>query len=196
MMLGRTPSAWFRKLEVVVLMETFARAFDVEPPRLGGLSANGALTMFREFTAACMEAALEDERVTAFVRGRLVEEAQRLGRAVRCVMAAGQPVRLAQLNKLWCSNRLTCSARPQSTFRVVRYLYRGIGIELTGSVPGALRFGPCSFAQRYTPKDCHLMSAFDEGFICGIMGVEGTLCLDCRLTEGAACCCARLEEDG
>jgi hypothetical protein len=82
--------------------------------------------------------------------------------------------------------------RPSNAFRLVRFLYRGIGIELSGELPDAVRFGPCSFAQRYTPADCWFMSAFDEGFMCGIMGIEGELCFECRLTDGSPCCRAQL----
>ena len=74
----------------------------------------------------------------------------------------------------------------------VRFLYSGIGIELTADESGGLKFGPCFFSERYTPEDCWFMSAFDEGFLCGIMGIEGSLCFNCRLTEGAACCRAEL----
>ncbi len=164
------PPSWLRKLEVAALMGAFEKAFDVEPPGLEDASAETALAAYREFTAACMEAALEDEQVAAAYRERLGAEARELGRKVRTVVPVG----------------------PSSAFRLVRYLYRGIDIELAGELPGAVRFGPCSFAQRYTPADCWFMSAFDEGFMCGIVGVESALRFECRLTEGAACCRAQL----
>lgn len=166
----RTPPAWLRMFEVAALMGAFAKAFDVEAPELEDMPADKALAVYREFTAACMEAALVDDEVAAAYRARLGAEARELGRKVRAVV----PV------------------RPASAFRLVRFLYRGIGIELSGELPGAVQFGPCSFSQRYTPADCWLMSAFDEGFMCGIMGIEGQLCFDCRLTEGAPCCRAQL----
>ena len=65
--------------------------------------------------------------------------------------------------------RSTLNVRASSSFAFAQFLYRGIGME-----------------------DCWFMSAFDEGFLCGIMGIEGSLCFSCRLTEGAACCCAEL----
>ena len=169
-LLDRTPPAWLRKVEVAMLMNAFSDAFDVEPPTLKGMSADDALAAYREFTAACMEAALADDDVAAAYRARLGAAARELGRKVR----------------------FATHARPANAFRFARFFYRGIGIELSGELPGSLCFGPCSFAQRYTPADCWFMSAFDEGFMCGIAGIEGELCFDCRLTEGAACCCARL----
>ena len=69
--LDRMPPAWVRKLEAAVLVGVFAEAFDVEPPKTEDLSADEALSVFREFTAACMEAALEDERVAKRYRERL-----------------------------------------------------------------------------------------------------------------------------
>jgi len=171
-MLDRTPPDWLRKIEVSTLMDVFARAFRVEPPTLESASADEALELFREFTASCMEAALASDEAAAAYRARLGAGARELGRKVR----AAVPV------------------RSSSALRLVRFFYRGIGIELEGELPGVLRFGPCSFAQRYTPADCWFMSAFDEGFMCGIMGVEGALRFSCRLTEGAPCCRAQLDE--
>lgn len=171
-LLDRMPPAWVRKMEIEMLMEAFATAFAVDSPSLAGASADEALAAFRDFTAACMEAALEDAGAAATYRARLGEEARRLGARVRTMF----PV------------------RRQAAFRLVRFFYRGIEIELKGDVPGDLQFGPCSFAQRYSPQDCWFMSAFDEGFICGMLGVNGRLGFSCRLTEGASCCRARMEE--
>ncbi len=170
-MLGWPPPAWARKVEVAVIMGVFAQAFDVEPPAVGELSADEALLVFREFTAACMEAALEDDQVAALYRQRLGEGGLRLG---------------SQLPA-------TLRVRPSSAFPFAQFLYRGIGIELTSDEAGALRFGPCSFAQRYSPRCCWFMSAFDEGFLRGLLGTDAQLVFSCRLTEGAACCRARFE---
>ena len=169
-MLNLAPPAWVRKAETAVIMGVFADAFDVEPPALATLSADEALDAFREFTAACMEAALEDEQVAAGYRTRL----RTGGLALGSQLCAALHVRAA------------------SAFPFAQFVYRGIGIELSADETGGLRFGPCFFSQRYTPEDCWFMSAFDEGFMCGIMGINGELCFDCRLTEGAACCCAQL----
>ena len=94
----------------------------------------------------------------------------------------------------WIGSQLrsTLNVRASSSFAFAQFLYRGIGIELTADESGGLKFGPCFFSERYTPEDCWFMSAFDEGFLCGIMGIEGSLCFNCRLTEGAACCRAEL----
>lgn len=164
------PPAWLRKIEAKVLMDVFADAFDVEPPEVGHLDASGALLAFREFTAGCMEAALVDEQMAWRYRDRLGDRAYRLGNKVRTALRV----------------------RPSQAMRIVRFFYRGIGIELSGELPGALRFGPCSFSGRYTPGDCWLMSAFDEGFMRGMAGrADAALAFTCRLTEGGTHCDAR-----
>jgi len=170
-MLGWPPPAWVRKVEAALIMGVFAEAFDVEPPACEDLTADEALFAFREFTAACMEAALADEQVAAAYRERLGAGGLALG---------------AQL-------RSTLRVRPSSAFPFAQLLYRGIGIELTSDEEGGLRFGPCSFSQRYSPRCCWFMSAFDEGFLRGLLGTDARLVFSCRLTEGAACCRARFE---
>lgn len=165
----RRPPAWLRKVEARELARVFSEAFDVEPPELASLSADEALAAFREFTAACMEAALADGELSARYRERLGQGAFDLGSQVRQMLGV----------------------RKGNAFRVTRFFYRGIGIELSGEMPGRVRFGPCSFSQRYTPADCWFMSAFDEGFMRGLSGQEGAdLVFTCRLTEGAPFCLA------
>ncbi len=161
-----------RSLETVVLLRAFGKAFGVEIPSLRGLSPDDALMVYREFTAACMEMALEDKRLTSVFRPRLGTEARRLGRAVRMLVPFPR----------------------SNAFAVARYFYRGIGIGLHVQDDGALRFCPCLFAERYTPADCWFMSAFDEGFLQGLLGHEySSLVFSRRLTEGAPHCIARFE---
>ncbi len=168
--LAKEPPAWVRKAELELLMQTFAKAFEVEPPSLAGMDGDDALACYREFTAACMELALEDENMARHLRGRLGTEAFRLGTMVR----------------------YTLGLQPGQDFAAVRFFYRGIGIELEAEPVAQLCFGSCAFASRYTPADCWFMSAFDEGFLQGMLGEpESRLSFECRLTEGAPCCRAR-----
>lgn len=166
------PPVWMRKFEVAVLMRVFCHAFDVEAPALRGLDASEALHMFREFTAACMEMAQQHDGLAALLRSRLGDAALTLGRTIRVLVPSPRGARL------W----------------LARYLYRGIGIEVKEVRPNLLRFCPCSFARRYTATDCWFMSAFDEGFLRGILGQQDAdLVFSCRLTEGASCCMARFD---
>lgn len=155
-----------------MLMRVFCHAFDVEAPALRGLDDSEALYVFREFTASCMEMAQRHDGLAALLRSRLGDAALRLGRAVRVLVPSPRGV------YLW----------------LARYLYRGIGIEVEEVQPNLLRFYPCSFARRYTSADCWFMSAFDEGFLRGILGQQDAdLVFFCRLTEGASCCMARFD---
>lgn len=173
-LLDRTPPAFVRKIEASVLLDLFAKAFDVKAPALEDVSADAALATYREFSAACMEAALADPATAQQYRTRLRAHALELGEKVRAVLGV----------------------RSSQAMRVASFFYRGIGIELSGSLPGKLRFGPCSFSSRYTPGCCWLMSGFDEGFLCGLSGYpRAELGFECRLTEGAPCCWANLAQN-
>lgn len=165
-----SPPNWLRKAEARVIRNVFAKAFDVDAPSMRVLPAAEALAVLREFTAATMEASLASGRASA-CRERLGTRARALGTRMRRMLPVKQDVRE----------------------KLVQYVYRGIDIELRGCIPGELRFGPCSFAQCYSPACCALMSAFDEGFICGLMGLSGPLEFESRLTEGEACCLARIQ---
>lgn len=167
-----SPPAWMCKLETALLMRVFCRAFGVEAPALRGLDAGEALHMFQEFTAACMELAQQHDGLAALLRARLGDAALTLGRTIRVL------VPLPRGTRLW----------------LARYLYRGIGIEVVEVQPNLLRFCQCSFARRYTSADCWFMSAFDEGFLRGILGQrDADLVFYCRLTQGASCCMARFD---
>ncbi len=164
---ARRPAALVRKIEVSLLMRTFCEAFDVVSPKLSGLSADQALRLFVEYTAACMELAQGDKRIAHYQRARLGMCAQKLGRRVR----------------------MLCPVSDAGRYALARYLYAGIGIELNGTPPESLCFGPCAFSRRYTSDDCWFMSAFDEGFLRGLWSCEqADLVFSCRLTQGANCC--------
>ena len=163
---GRPPS-WLRKIEVRVISAVFAKALDAQAPSMRTRNAGEALIALQEFSTARMEASLAGGLAQTH-RARLGQRARTLGTWIRRLAPMSQATRA----------------------HLVRYLYRGINIELVGFMPGELRFGPCSFARYYSPACCALMSAFDEGFICGIMGLSGPLVFETRLTEGATCCFA------
>ncbi|MBR0404013.1 MAG: hypothetical protein IJI68_02250 [Eggerthellaceae bacterium] len=170
-MLGWPPPAWVRKAEVAAILGVFAEAFDVDPPALEDRPADQCLPIFREFTAACMEEALKGGEAALPYRDRLGAGGFRLGSQMRAAL------------------RVSAA----SAFPFAQFLYRGIGIELTRDESGCLRFGPCSFSQRYSPMCCMFMSAFDEGFLRGLLGIDARLVFSCRLTEGAPCCLASFE---
>lgn len=167
-----------RIVVIRVLLGVFCRVFDVRAPEVVTLPANEALRAFREFSAACMEAALESSSFAQSRREELEEQAYRLGMRVRAALAPND----------------------DELMPLVSWLYSAIDITVVGSIPGELVFQRCSFSVRYTPALCAFMSAFDSGFVGGVCG-GGGLAFSERITAGAPCCRAlyvavRPEEGG
>ena len=71
--------------------------------------------------------------------------------------------------------------------KLIFMLYRNIGIEMTGSLPGEITVSKCYFSRYYTPEQCRIMSYVDSGIISGIMG-GGRLKFSQRITDGCQCC--------
>ena len=76
--------------------------------------------------------------------------------------------------------------------RLVFLLYRGIGIDMSGCLPGTIQVNRCFFSNYYAPWQCALMSGMDSGITGGIMG-GGKLTFQQRITEGCDCCTAVFE---
>ena len=170
------PPEAVRRVEVAALLAVFADAFDVRPPSTECLTADEALYVFREFTAACMEAVLAGSPdAERWYARRLGRRARRLGEGARAVMRV----------------------REGDAMAVTAWFYRGIGIDLLGQLPGDLCFARCYFAGRYSCDCCRLMAHFDEGFMHGICG-GGSLAFSTRATSGAPVCDAvfSLADDG
>ncbi len=158
---------------VAVLLGVFAKTFDVKPPRVASLSHRAALDAFREFSAACMEAAIVSPDYAAQKRAELAAAASSLGGRMRGLL----------------------KPRDNELSALVSFLYDAIEIEVDGTVPGRLLFKRCFFSERYTPEFCAFMSAFDGGFVSGLCG-GGLLVFESRITEGASCCTALLMQEG
>lgn len=80
---------------------------------------------------------------------------------------------------------------PQDLERLVFYLYRNIGITMTGSIPGKILVSECYFSRVYSAGECSCISAMDAGIISGICNC-GTLKFDERITEGCKFCVAHV----
>ena len=157
-------------IEVRCILKTFSGAFNQKAPSVYGSSAKQALDLMICHTARQMEEAQQSGRAAEY-RARLGEESQKLGRFLRRLL----------------------DVKPHEAFDVLAYVYRGIGIHITGSLPGSLVFNECSCAVRYSEEDCWFMAAFDEGFMRGLLG-DGTLTFEQRITQGAPCCKACFKE--
>jgi len=161
-------SEWFRRVELQQLMNLTARAFGKPARRLWTLPADKALQVYAEYTRDNLQQAPTDELIR-----KMNDEAFRMGRRLRRVF------------------RLRTQADVE---RLTIELYRHIGITLEGHLPGRLCFHECFFSRYYTPDICLAASALDEGIMRGLMGGGGRLCFHQRITDGAPCCQATMEE--
>lgn len=172
--LERHTPGWVICLEIRILMNTTARAFGVPERRLRTWSPETALRRYTAFSVKCMKRGGADPE-------RLYREAYRTGVRVR---------------------RLTGFTDQKDLERLIFYLYRNIGILMSGHLPGEVKVSSCWFSCLYTPEQCALMSGMDSGITAGLLG-GGRLRFSERITEGCGCCravftsgsCARGEAD-
>lgn len=66
-------------------------------------------------------------------------------------------------------------------------LYRNIGIEMSGLLPGDVIVERCYFSCHYSPALCATASLMDAGVICGLYG-GGDFRFSERITEGHNVC--------
>ena len=159
-------NALFRRIALQQLMNLTARAFNKPAQRIWTLPNDEALRVYAEYTRDNLQ-----EGVDAQLLKRMNEEAYRMGRLLRKVFF---------LKKQAGIERLTIA------------LYRNIGIELEGHIPGQLCFRRCFFSQYYTPEICLAASALDDGIVRGLAGC-GQLTFQQRITEGCKCCLATFQ---
>lgn len=154
-------STLFRKIELQLLMNLTARAMNKPARRIWTLSNDQALKVYAEYTRRNLTGPIDESLLR-----RMNEEAWRMGTLLRRWFFLQSPARIQ---------------------RFIIALYRNIGIELEGQIPGNLCFKHCFFSRYYTPAICLAASALDEGIIRGIVG-EGQLLFQQRITEGCVCC--------
>ena len=152
-------------VQIQILMGATARAFGVRNRQVWYLPPAEALRRYAEFTVSCMSR-YEGKEPAADLSRRLYRQAFRLGRRIRVV---------------------TGFTSREDLSRLVFFLYRTIGITMTGQLPGEFLVSSCYFSGCYTPKQCALMSAMDAGIIEGICG-DGRLVFTERITEGCGRC--------
>lgn len=162
--------AGLKKRKLAELFGLTARAFGVEAPAAGGLSLRRMRRLYAEFTRDAAERVLGDHAGAAEVERRLYEEALRFGGEIR--------------------GELRVAGRDE-VMAAARILYRGLGIDLRGGPDGGIVIERCAFSRVYSPGVCRLVSSLDAGVLAGLQG-GGRLEFTERLTEGAACCRARL----
>ena len=145
--------------EIQILMDTTARAFGVKGKRVWNDPPQKALHEYMKFTIFCMQLAETDP-------DRLYAESFRTGSLIR---------------------RITGFKALRDVEELVFYLYGNIGIAMDGRLPGEIQVYRCFFSRYYSPDQCALMSAVDDGMTAGIAG-GGRLHFSERLTEGGRTC--------
>jgi hypothetical protein len=169
-----------RRKGLEALFGRTAAAFGAQVPPPSRRGVPSRLRQFALFTRRQAEQALHgwEEESSRDPRGDRVALERRLYRAAYA-LGAGFRSRL----------RLSSSAGAMAAARLI---YRGLGIDFRGFPNGEVIIRRCAFAPLYTPQVCELVSALDRGLLSGLTD-GGQLQFCQRITEGAACCLARLE---
>ncbi|HLZ28098.1 MAG TPA: hypothetical protein VKV73_12340 [Chloroflexota bacterium] len=131
-----------------------------------GLSAEETLHAFRDFTA---QVVVEPAAAPAASQ-RLFDLAYGYGQGLRRALGV---------------------ASANDAMAAARVLYGILGIDFTGDARGEIIVSRCFFSRAYTPEVCKLMSSLDAGLLAGLAD-GGKLVFSQRITEGSACCRARL----
>ena len=166
-LLEKHTPAWIAALEIQILLCATARAFGRKGQAVRLRDPGRALSSYAAFTRKCLQESPARPK-------EIYREAWRLGNTLR---------------------RLTGFTRAEDLQRLVFYLYRNIGIDMAGDLPGEIRVSRCFFSRFYTPGDCARMSWMDAGVIAGICG-SGRLVFTERLTNGCSRCRACFTQKG
>ncbi len=164
---------WGRRMELWILMKVTAKAFDTSPPSVRGQNEEQVLASYARFTAEEAQRALSEGRDIQNVHESLYAEAYALGTRMR---------KLLRLKS------------KQDALSLLKVLYRNIGIDLDGQLPGKLQITSCFFSRTYSPQICAIISSLDWGIFAGLCG-GGRLTFTRRITEGAPSCHAMFNEE-
>lgn len=153
----------FRKIELQLLMNLTARALNKPAQRIWTLPNEKALQVYAEYTCGHL-GGNPDEALWQ----RINDKAYRMGKRLRKIFHLRDTADIA---------------------RFIFLLYRNIGIQMEGNIPGKICVTKCYFSSHYTPAICQVASALDDGIIKGLAG-GGKLQFQQRITEGCKCCLA------
>ena len=153
-----------RRIQLQILMNVTAKAFQAPPKRLWTRTWRKGLREYAEYTLDCSR--------------RMDADSERL---YALSYALGDKLR-----------RATGFTEASDLRRLVFWLYRGIGIAMSGELPGEIAVSNCFFSEYYVPPVCALMSNMDSGIVGGVMG-GCRLVFSQRITEGKLCCRARAQ---
>lgn len=160
----------FRRIELQLLMNLTARAFQKSSRRLWTHSNDEALRIYAEYTSDHLREGTDEALLQ-----RMEHEAFRMGRFVRKAFLVRKPAKAE---------------------RFIVALYHNIGIDVAFSDSRHLIFQCCYFSRYYTPAVCLVASALDNGIIRGITGQTASrLIFNERITEGCVHCQATFQEN-
>jgi hypothetical protein len=170
-LLERYLPAAIRRRMIGRLVRTTADAFGVPAPAVPTADGLAFVEAYAGFTRREVERVGGDGPASAAIRGRLYEGAREMGRSIR--LRAG-------------------IRTPEESMRALRLIYRAIGIDLEADLAAhEITVRRCAFSALYSPEACRFVSALDAGIVHGLSG-DSTIEFTERITEGAACCRARL----
>lgn len=152
-----------RRIQLQVLMNLATQIAGQEKRCLLGMSSEKALNTFAQFTAKNLPNGPEQQK-------QLYAEAYSVGSRLRKILHIKTDEQLTQ---------------------TVILLYRNIGIDMQGALPGEVCVTQCFFSRHYTSHLCRLASMMDAGIICGLAN-NGHFQFSQRITEGETQCKARL----
>lgn len=154
-----------RRIELQLLMNLVSSSLHLPKRNLLMMSGGRALDIFAALTAEHLEGCDDLQRL------RLADNAYRLGRKLRLMLTDRSDEALTRM-----------------TFQ----LYRNIGIDMDGSLPGTVQVSTCHFCRFYTPHICSVASLMDAGVVSGLFG-GGRLEFTQRISEGYSHCICRLD---
>lgn len=169
-MLPHSLPACVRYRILTELAEATADAFGCPIPAFGHLSSDERLRAYARFTKEQAEEALRSGRDIQTIKRQLYQNAAPLGAKLRSWLGV---------------------VTIEEVMAVGQILYRSIGVDIQGDSHGNMEVKHCIYSRFYSGSICDLMSALDDGVFSGLSG-GGRLTFYERLTEGGACCRARL----
>ena len=153
--------AFLRCIELQLLMDLTAGAFDRRPRQIWYMPADQALAVYARFTRKCMKEMPKD-----MDSHRLYRLSYQMGQKIR---------------------RTTGFTEESDLQRLICLLYRNIGIHMTWDSDRDITVSHCFFSRVYSPAHCAFISAMDSGIIAGIQN-GGAVHFHDRITEGCGCC--------
>ncbi|HEX5902574.1 MAG TPA: hypothetical protein VF028_05615 [Actinomycetota bacterium] len=165
---------WVARSAIRRLFEATGSAFGSDPICTDGSDHIALLERYAAFSATSAERALADRTDLDDLSRRMWNNAYALGESLR--------------------RRLGVRSR-EDALRAARIAYRMIGIDVRADPRGDMVVDRCSFAERYSPQVCRVMSSLDAGMVAGLTG-GGRLTFSERITEGRPRCLARIAWEG